>query len=277
MSNSSLQSLYRKKDIYIPLPSKGNFYPSGINLSADGDIGIMSMTAKDDLLLKSPDSLFNGQSIIEMIKSCVPDIENPEEMPYCDLDIILIAISAATKKKMDLVSVCEKCNTENEYQLDISTFLSKIPDIDLSLSHVDVGNNAIVNIRPYKLKDQLKLRTKTFNKRRIEKILNEDVNGENVEDLSTLFTSIIEEISRINLDLIAENIISVEINEEVINDPDEIKQWVYNMEKSTYELISERITKISEVNVNTEVKMACPSCEHKYSNNIETNPMDFFI
>lgn len=277
MSNSSLQSLYRKKDIYTMLPSKGSFYPSGINLSADGDIGVMSMTAKDDLLLKSPDSLFNGESIIEMIKSCVPDIENPEELPYCDLDVILIAISSATKKKMDLVSTCEKCKTETDYQIDISNFLTKIPEIDLSLSHIDVGNNAFVNIRPYKLKDQLKLRTKKFNKTRIEKILNENINNDNVEELSRIFSDIINEISQINLDLIAENIISVEIENEIIDDPIEIKDWVYNMDKSTYELISNNILKLSEVDIKTDVNITCPNCEHKYSTRIETNPMDFFI
>lgn len=276
MSNSSLESLYRKKEIYIPLPSEGKFYPSGINLSVDGDIGVMPMTARDDLLLKSPDSLFNGQSIIEMIKSCVPDIVNPEEMPYCDLDIILIAISAATKKKMDLISTCDKCSTENEYQFDISKLLGNIPKIDTSLSKIEIEGNVCVNIRPYKLKDQLKLRTKTFNKNRIERILNENVDDKNAEELSNLFSNIIEETSRINLDLIAENIISVEIEDNLVSDPEEIKKWVYNMDKFTYENISSKIKQMSSIEIDTSVNMVCSNCQHTYKNKIETNPMNFF-
>jgi hypothetical protein len=54
------------------------------------------MTAKDELMLKTPDALMNGQATVEVIKSCVPSIKNPWHMPSIDIDTILIAIRIAT-------------------------------------------------------------------------------------------------------------------------------------------------------------------------------------
>lgn len=69
MSDNPLKSIYRSKSIYLKLPSQGKFYPSGVKLSVDNEIGVMSMTTTDEINLKSPDALFNGKRCLISLKA----------------------------------------------------------------------------------------------------------------------------------------------------------------------------------------------------------------
>ena len=88
-----LASFMRQPKIYIRLPSQGEFWPAGsLAASETGEYPVYSMTAKDELTMKTPDALLNGQATVDMIKSCVPSIVNPWHMPSIDLDAVLVAI-----------------------------------------------------------------------------------------------------------------------------------------------------------------------------------------
>ena len=64
-----LASYYRQPKIYITLPSKGEFYPAdSLDLSTNGQYAVYAMSAKDELLFKTPDALLSGQSTVEVIK-----------------------------------------------------------------------------------------------------------------------------------------------------------------------------------------------------------------
>jgi len=68
-----LASFYRQPKIYVRLPSKGEFYtPGSLDVSENGEYPVYAMTAKDELLFKTPDALLNGTSTVELIKSCIP-------------------------------------------------------------------------------------------------------------------------------------------------------------------------------------------------------------
>ena len=88
MNENPLKQLYRSKSVYVNLPSRGRFYKSGLTLSIDDELGIMPMTAVDEIKLKAPDALFNGDALFDLIKSCVPDVADPDEIPTCDVDMI---------------------------------------------------------------------------------------------------------------------------------------------------------------------------------------------
>ena len=92
-----LTSYMRQPKIYISLPSQGNFWPEhSIDMPENNELPVYSMTARDELLFKTPDALMNGQSIVDVIQSCVPNIKNAWVTPSIDLDTILIAIRIAT-------------------------------------------------------------------------------------------------------------------------------------------------------------------------------------
>ena len=49
MSNNPLEKLYRSKSFFLPLPSTGRYYDSGINLSVDNEIGVIGVGHEIDL------------------------------------------------------------------------------------------------------------------------------------------------------------------------------------------------------------------------------------
>ena len=50
-----LSSFYRQPKIFIKLPSEGKFYPqAAVDSSATGEYAVYAMTAKDELMLKTP-------------------------------------------------------------------------------------------------------------------------------------------------------------------------------------------------------------------------------
>ena len=77
MSNSNpLQQFFRQPKIYISLPSKGVYYPPGVFQGDYSNVPIMSMTGMDEIIMKTPDALFNGEAAYKVIESCCPFIKN---------------------------------------------------------------------------------------------------------------------------------------------------------------------------------------------------------
>ena len=65
----------RSPQIYISLPSQGNFWPEGtLDMPANSELPVLSMNSYDELTLKSPDALMNGQAVVDVIQSCITSI-----------------------------------------------------------------------------------------------------------------------------------------------------------------------------------------------------------
>jgi hypothetical protein len=274
MTDNPLSKLYRHKSIYIQLPSKGRYYTSGINLSIDNDLGIMPMTAKDEIALKSPDALFNGDGLINMIKSCIPDIKNPEEIPACDIDPIIIGIRAASKKTIELEVECPHCKKTDNYEIDLLSLISSTNEI--SEEDFVIINNIRINVRPYSLKSQLKSNIQKFHHKRMEYILstNEIEDDKKLKMFSKAFT----EATNLSMELVSDNIVSVELTkEEIVTNSNNIRDWVENMDKETYNIIIEKIKEISKSTIDNKVTVFCPTCEKQYETIVELNPVNFFI
>jgi hypothetical protein len=115
-TNNPLFKHFRQPAIYLKLPSQGRFYPDGsLQISVTGDIPIYPMTVKDELTLKTPDALMNGEGMAAVIRSCCPTILDPWQIPAVDLDAIFIAIRLASYGTgMDVNTSCPKCKEEND-------------------------------------------------------------------------------------------------------------------------------------------------------------------
>lgn len=270
-----LNKLYRNKNVYISLPSNGKYYYDGIKLSVDGELGVMPMTIKDEIMLKSPDALFNGEALISFIKSCVPDITNPEEIPICDLDLIIMGVRAASNKFMEMECTCPKCNKKENYDIDITKIMATAQKINENNKVELETNNVIINCRPYSLRSQLKTNIQKFHSSRLELLLNDKKIGN--KEKSEMFDQILADATKITIELIVDNIVSVSIDGEIIEEKSYIREWVENMEKSTYSLIKQKIEELSENKMNKTTKVKCIQCENEYEALVELNPLSFFI
>ena len=103
--NNPLETYFRQPSIYITLPSGGTFWPEGsIDMGDNNEIAVYPMTARDEIIMKTPDALLSGKSTVEVIKSCCPQIKDPWMMPTLDLDTVLIAIRIASYGEQMAVS-----------------------------------------------------------------------------------------------------------------------------------------------------------------------------
>lgn len=276
MSNNPLSKLYRNKSIFIQLPSKGKYYTSGIDLSIDGELGIMPMTAYDEISLKSPDSLFNGDGLINLIKSCVPDIKNPEEIPSCDIDPIIIGIRAANNKILETEVECPHCKTEQIFNLDLSILLSSFTPINED-NTVILSENTKVIIRPYSLRSQLKTNIQTFHQMRMEAILN---NNDSISDEKKLelFNTAFAEATKLTIELVADNIVAVELDNVTVTEKEHIFEWVQNMDKQTYKIIVDKIKELSSNTLDKTMTVQCSNseCNNTFETLVDLNPVSFF-
>lgn len=276
MSENPLQKLYRHKKVYISLPSQGRFYKSGIKLSADSEIGIQPMTASDEIKLKTPDSLFNGEALYELFKSCVPDIVEPREIPVCDIDKLLLGIRLASSgSTLDIMATCPKCKTKEEYTVDLTVIMNSAQPITKE-NIVELDNNVVVEVRPLTLKNQIMAQVDTFYQYRMQQMLNDE--NVSVTERSEQFNELLVQAITLQTGQIADAIISVQIEDVLVTDPEHIFEWVENMDNQTHKKIKKCIETLSDNKMNTNSNIQCqnPKCNHKYSTVVDLNPVNFF-
>jgi hypothetical protein len=279
MSQNPLQHLYRSKTVFVSLPSSGKYYPSGIEVSLDGELGLMPMTTADEIKLKSPDALFNGEAMFDMIKSCAPDIKNPKEIPACDLDVILFGIRIATSGDMlEISSKCPHCEEAHDYEVNLPVIMSTAVSPDLE-DFIQINENTKVYVRPYSLQSQIKSNIKQFYQYRMEATLNhEDMD---TEKKAELFNNALASASAITVELCASNILKVELTDEEgkvteVNQSKHIFEWVNNMDSATYKKIITRIRELGDAKIQNETQINCAGCEKPYKTVIDLDPITFF-
>lgn len=281
MTQNPLEKLYRHKKLYVSLPSGGRFYHSGIKLSADGEIGVMPMSAVDEIKLKTPDSLFNGEALFDLFKSCVPDIENPEEMPICDVDKLLIAIRVATSgTDLDVKGICPKCGKEEVYQIDLTTIMNTAQDIPQD-NVVKLGEGVEVELNPLTLRSQIKNQIETFYQFRMQQMITDDSTDE--EKKAQIFDEALLKAITIQTSQVADCILKVTLlegsDEIVVTDKDQIFQWVENIDSHTHAAIKDALNELSDPHMQDVIKIQCPdeeNCGHTYETKVDLNPVNFF-
>ena len=92
-SVNPLKAFFRQPAIYLKLPSNGAYWPnSSIDFPQNRELPVYPMTAVDEITYRTPDALFSGQSVVNVIQSCIQNISNAWSIPAMDVDTILISI-----------------------------------------------------------------------------------------------------------------------------------------------------------------------------------------
>lgn len=276
MSDNPLLNHFRRVEVYIPLPSKGKYYPATVkDLNIDNEIGIYPMTMKDELAIKNADSLYNGEALFKLIESCAPSIDDAKNMPICDVDPILLGIKyASIGKEMDVSVKCPSCQTESEMVINIQNVLGRIKPLTKT-DVVDIDGMGKIHIKPYSLNHRVRSSIQqSKNYQLINVISTDDITD---EDRQKYYNEIVAEQSLLLTDLLTDCIVKVVISEDVtVTDKNQIREWVENIDKKTYELINEAIADLSNHVLDNTLDVECPECSHKFITSMEINPFTFF-
>jgi hypothetical protein len=269
-----LAGWFRQPKLYVQLPSDGKFYPAGsLDVSQSGDYPVYAMTARDELLFKTPDALLSGQSTVELIKSCIPAILDPWKMPSIDLDFALIAVRIATYGvKMEVGSQCPSCKEDNSHDVDLNKWLDSFANFTF-VDTVDI-DPLVVHIKPYNYQELTKTSVKAMEQQKIFEIINND-NIPDEEKLDKFGKSFVK-LTELTVDIIADSIIQIDTPEESVTDKNMIKEFINNCPKDLFDKISNHITDIKSEIEFVEKNAVCGHCEFQYNIPITMDQSNFF-
>jgi hypothetical protein len=242
-----LANYMRQPKIYIKLPSGGNFWPDkSIEFTETMEFPVYSMTARDELAFKTPDALMNGQAMVDVIHSCIPNIKNAWDMPNIDLDTVMIAIRLATYGEM--LSVKHKVpviNEEVEYEIDLRQLLDQ-QRMTMWVEQIAINSELIVFVKPLTFRHMNQTSLKAFETSRIMKMVNDDTipDDKKMEMFNTSFNN----LTKITVDLMAESITKVVAGDEEVTDKNLILDFVHNIDKEIFDLINKHLSKLKEQN-----------------------------
>lgn len=269
-----LAQFYRQPKIWIKLPSRGHYYSEGsLDKSANDEYPIYAMTAKDELLFKTPDALLSGQSTVEVIKSCIPAIKDPWSMPSIDLDVCLIAIRLATYgENMEISVDCPSCKEENDYTLNLRLWLAQFDNFEY-VDTIDV-DPLIVKIRPYSYKEITKASLQTLEQQKLVQIATDESisDEEKVEKFQAGFIK----LTNLTIDLIAGCITRIETPNGPVSDKSMITDFIHNASKDIFEQIHGHVSKMRDQIELKPQLMKCTHCEHEFSTPVTMDQSNFF-
>lgn len=269
-----LTSFYRQPKIYVRLPSKGKFYePGSLDLSENGEYPVYAMTAKDELLFKTPDALLNGTSTVELIKSCIPAILNPWVMPNIDLDFALIAIRIATYgDKMDVGTNCPHCDAENSYDMDLTAWLDIFNNF---IYNTDIVVDPLtVHVRPYTYKEVTKTALKSMEQQRIFQVINDDTLSDEIK-LEKFGASFLK-LTELTVDVIADCITAIDTPDGSVSDKTMIKEFISNCSKDIFQKIQDHVVQMKELIEFKAQNVTCGECSKPFSLPVTMDQSNFF-
>lgn len=242
--DNPLRKYFRQAKVYITLPSQGAYWPAGtIDMPDNGELPIFAMTAKDELIMKTPDALLNGEATVSVIESCVPNIKNAWKLPSVDLDTILIAIRIATYgDKMDVSASVPNTDLEKTYTLDLRQVLNKL--VTNTFDNVITINGMTVHLRPLTYEEFTEASMKTFEEQRIFTLVNDDEMSD--ADKIKKFNQSFKKLTELTVFTITKSIVKIEVGEDVVSNPDHIREFIENVDKSFYTELSAHLTREKE-------------------------------
>jgi hypothetical protein len=272
--NNPLRQYFRRPALYVTLPSKGTFYPEGsIEMPDNGELPVFPMTAIDEITSKTPDALFNGVAISEIIKSCVPAIKDPWAMPSMDIDAVLIAIRAATNgNDLEISSTCPACEEEATYGVNLIGLLSGMSSGDYA-STLNLGDLKI-KFRPLNYKNINTGNLSQFEMQREIAVLENMTNDEERKEKSS---NTMIRISKINVEMMSNSIEYIVIpTGEQVNNKEYIVEFLENCDKNTHDNIRKQIGSLRESSTTKPQKIKCIHCANEYEQPLALNVTDFF-
>lgn len=274
MSDNPLKQYFRRPAVFLKLPSGGKGYSeNAIDLPENGEIPIYPMTAIDEITTKTPDALFNGSALVELINSCAPNIKDPWSIPNIDLNPLLVAIRSATHGGvMEVTTTCPACEEEAKFDVNLAGILAGFSPGDYDKTLI-ISADVIAKFKPLSFRE---LNQAAISQFQIQKTLTDYLNIADEEVRQAKTMDIVNQMNEISFSVIADSIEYIKVPGATVFEKEYIIEFLKECDRNAFEKIKEFGIQLRE---STEVKpltIKCPSCQHEYEQRFDVNPVDFF-
>ena len=206
-NTNPLNKYFRQPSIYVMLPSGASYPPHVVQQSQSGEIGIQPMTAKDEIRFKTPDALMNGEGVVEVIQSCVPQIKDAWQVKSYDLDTLLIAIRIATYgETMDFSFTVPGANEQVTHTQNLPALLDQIRGTTIE-SEITLEDGLKISIRPLTYKDMTTASQQTFQQQKMYSAVQDSELPD--DDKAKRFNESFKALTELNTSILLKNVAEI--------------------------------------------------------------------
>lgn len=266
IQNPLLARLNRLPGETIRLPSLGRFYRNG-ELSEDtvnGEIVLNPMTMTDELMMKSPDMLFQGTAIDRVFQRCSPNIKKPLDLLTSDVDFILThlrRISFGPFIEIGFTCSNPDCKHEQEVRVPLEYFTNNSKEIN-----TDSIEREYHVVTPTDGQTVL-LKPVTFR----EFLFMQQINGEELRTNPDAAEDYI-------LDSYSSIIMSVgNIENNSQQNREFIKEWLNTIPRADTQLLIDAVANQQDWGPTFKYNAKCSKCKRSNELSTELNPTAFFM
>lgn len=273
-SLNPLKQYFRQPAIYIRLPSGGKFWPSeSIDLPENLELPVLPMTAVDEITYRTPDALFNGQAVVTVIQSCLPNIRDAWRMPTIDVNSVLIAIRIASYgHELEITSTCPSCDTTSDYALDLRTVLDQLEcpdysknltqgDLEISFTAMDYAQQNAINIEQFE------------NQRMIALIPDSDLSE---EDKLARMTELMKTITDLTIRAMVHSIAQIRTPAATVADRDHIREFLGGCDRQMFTAVRDHVVELRRQTDLKPIHLKCSNCQHEYDQQLNLDMASFF-
>jgi hypothetical protein len=272
-----LQNYFRQPKIYIQLPSKGAFTTPGTIQGDTNKLPIYGMTGMDEIVMKTPDALLSGESVVKVIESCCPSIKNAWEIATIDMNLLIVAIRIATYGNMlSVTHKCTKCDAENDYEFD----LVKIIEYYATAVYDNVINleDLTIRLKPLNYKQMTDMSLRSFQiQQQVTQIIRsvpegQDPTAENNKQIQDFYRQLAALQNEIYI-LAVESVETKDIN---VTESKYIKEWLENSDATIFDQVKSKNQANSEQFVVPAQSVECAACHSQTEISVEFDQASFF-
>lgn len=290
MSNTTnpLAGHFRTPKLYTSLPSQGRFYDDSIlDLPSTGELPVYPMTAKDEIMMKNPDALLNGEAVAQVIASCIPNIKQPRLLFANDVDALLVAIQGATfGDELSVGAPCPQCGENASAIISTEVVLSNMDKLDDSYQFT-TDSGLLISMTPFSYETSVKAGVANFrSERSLQSIAQIEDEVEKIRAFNTNFI----ELANLNFDILVDCVASITLPASddgepvVVKDKLHIQEFLENCDAAVGKELEKFITDMGEKGIQKRMQMTCEPCSEKlpegeeftFESAVNFNTVNFF-
>ena len=279
MSQNPLQSYVRAPKLQVLLPSRGKWGDPSTASKITGEIPVYPMTSKDEVMIKNPDALLNGESVASVLKSCT-GIENVYDLTNNDVEFLLVAIRYATSgAEMEIDAVCPKDGHVNRVAVDLEKILDSVVEME-DMYSVTLSNGLKVNLKPMSFKNAQRVSLNAFQEATTLQTINDQKLPQS--ERIAVFNKSFEAIADLAVDIMIDAVESVVTpgadgeESKTVKDKNFIGEWVKGMSSAESKEIQTRLDEINKQGFDHTYNVVCEECGTKFQTSVEFNVANFF-
>ena len=273
--NNPLRKYFRQPAIYIRLPSGGKYYPPGsLNMPPNNELPVLPMTAVDEIVSRTPDALFNGSAVMDIIGSCVPNIIDPWVIPMMDFNTLLVSVRLASYgHDMEINSRCPKCGHDHVLTIDLRQVLDRLrmPNYDETIVAGDISLFFV----PMTYRQANDVSRVNFEDQKVIQVLNDSETNE--EEKMHQLGAAFKRITELTIKSIAESIAAIRTTDAMVTEKDFIIEFLHNCPKNVFDQIRDHAVKLREATDITPVSVTCEECANEYQQTFTLDMSNFFV